>query len=141
MIALLAVGTFQLAACNRAASHAEHEAPAHVEHVEGTNVSRVTLTPKAMERIDLQTGQVQMAAVPRSSGERKVVPYAAVLYDADGSTWVYTVPEPNTFVRASITVDYIDGDLAVLNDGPPVGTNVVTVGGMELFGTEFEVGH
>lgn len=141
MVVFLAVGGLQLAGCNRATSHAEHEPPAHVEHVEGTEVSRVTLTPKAMERIDLQTGEVRMASVSRSSAARKVVPYAAVLYDADGATWVYTMPEPNTFVRAEVMVDYIEGNLAVLTDGPPAGTQVVTVGGMELFGTEFEVGH
>ena len=35
----------------------------------------------------------------------------------------------------------IDGDVAVLSSGPPVGTRIVTVGVAELFGTEFGVGH
>lgn len=130
-----------LAACNHEASHSQHEAPAHVEHIEGTNVSKVMLTDKAMERIDVQVSTVREQMMARSRAMRKVVPYAAVLYDADGSTWVYTRTESNTFVRAAITVDYIDGDVAVLSEGPPLGTEVVTVGGMELFGTEFEVGH
>jgi hypothetical protein len=76
-----------------------------------------------------------------NSGERrKVVPYAAVLYDTRGDTWVYTNPEPLVFVRHRVSVDYIEGDLAVLSDGPPSGTPVVTVGAAELFGIEFEIG-
>lgn len=67
---------------------------------------------------------------------RKVVPYAAVLYGVNGETWVYTNPEPLVFVRSPITIDYIEGDLAVLSEGPEVGTAVVTLGAAELFGTE-----
>jgi hypothetical protein len=67
---------------------------------------------------------------------RKVVPYAAVLYGVNGETWVYTNPEPLVFVRSPITIDYIDGDLAILSEGPEAGTAVVTVGAAELFGTE-----
>jgi hypothetical protein len=75
-----------------------------------------------------------------SGMKRKLVPHAAVLYDPKGNTWVYTNPEPLVFVRHPISVDYIDGDLAVLSDGPPPGAKVVTVGVAELFGTEFEIG-
>lgn len=67
---------------------------------------------------------------------RKIIPYAAVLYGVHGETWVYTNPEPLVFIRTAITVDYIEGDLAILLEGPEVGTPVVTVGAAELFGTE-----
>jgi len=130
-----------LGACNRATHHSEHESPAHVEHIEGSELSRLTLTPKALERLDIQSAFVQEARVTRSASPRKVVPYAAVLYDANGRTWVYTRPEPQSFLRHEIVVDYIEGDMAVLSEGPPIGTEVVTVGGAELFGAEFEVGH
>lgn len=70
----------------------------------------------------------------------KVVPYAAVIYGVHGETWVYTNPEPLVYVRAPVTVEYIEGDLAVLLEGPPVGTAVVTAGGAELFGAESGVG-
>ena len=76
-------------------------------------------------------------AEPRVS---RVVPYAAVLYDAKGDTWVYTNPNPLTFVRHAIHIDYIEGDLAVLSDGPASGTAVVMVGAAELFGTETGIG-
>jgi hypothetical protein len=92
-----------------------------------------------MERLDVQTAMVREAQV--SGSQRKVVPYAAVIYDVNGGTWVYTSPEPRMFVRDEIEIDYIDGDIAVLSHGPPVGTAVVTVGVAELLGTEFEIGH
>jgi hypothetical protein len=115
--------------------------PAHVEHVEGSEISKITLTEKAMERLAIATAPVQEAIVKRAASPRRVVPYAAVLYDAHGDTWVYTSPETRTFLRHPIGVEYIEGDLAVLTDGPPTGTPVVTVGAAELFGAEFEIGH
>jgi hypothetical protein len=76
-------------------------------------------------------------ALTTNAAQYKIVPYQAVIYDVDGGTWVY-VKEPNAlaFVRQSVTIDYIEGDLAFLVDGPPAGTEVVTVGGAELYGTE-----
>jgi hypothetical protein len=59
----------------------------------------------------------------------------------NGETWTYTSPEPLTFVRAPITVEAIDADLAYLSAGPAPGTEVVTVGAAELFGVESGVGH
>jgi hypothetical protein len=70
----------------------------------------------------------------------KVIPYAAVIYDLTGDTWVYTSPEPLTFVRQPISVDYIEGDMAVLVDGPDAGTLVATVGVAELYGADTGVG-
>jgi hypothetical protein len=65
------------------------------------------------------------------------IPYDALIYDVEGGTWVY-VKEHNalTFVREHVTVDHIQGDLAFLKEGPPPGTEVVTVGGAELYGAE-----
>jgi hypothetical protein len=155
MTAVLVMAGAPVAACHRSPDTPIKIKPAHVEHIEGTKLSRVTLTAKAAERLDIQMALVDEAQVARSvspasvreaqlppSGSRRmVVPYAAVLYDAHGDTWVYTNPEPLVFVRHRITIDYITGDFAVLSDGPPVGTRVVTVGGAELFGAEFEIGH
>jgi hypothetical protein len=98
----------------------------------------VILTEQAAKRLGIQTAPVQDAKVRGKL--QKVVPYAAVYYDLNGKTWVYTNPDPLTFVRASINVDSIDGDLAVLSEGPPTGTKVVIVGAPELYGTEFGVG-
>jgi hypothetical protein len=76
-----------------------------------------------------------------SSGEpQKIVPYAAVLYDLHGDAWVYTSLGPRAFVRAPIVVDYIEGDVAVLSEGPPADTEVVTDGASELYGAETGIG-
>jgi hypothetical protein len=94
----------------------------------------VTLTAQAAKRLGVET-----AAVRRRGARRSVVPYDAVLYSADGATFTYTSPKPRVYVRAPITVVRIDDDTAVLSSGPPVGTEVVTVGSQELYGSEYEV--
>lgn len=129
-------------ACRDSSTHQMIQ-PAHVEHIEGTELSRVTLTARAAERLDIQTDQVREMEVTRSgeTAKRTVVPYASVLYDPQGETWVYTSPEHLVFVRQHVDIDYIEGDTAILSDGPPLGTTVVTVGVAELYGTEFEMGH
>ena len=75
-----------------------------------------------------------------SGSQSRVVPYAAVIYGLHGETWVYTNPEPLVFVRVPIVIDYIEGDFAVLAEGPAADTLVVTVGASELFGAESGVG-
>jgi hypothetical protein len=69
------------------------------------------------------------------------VPYSAIIYDVHGDIGVYTSPEPLVFVRHGVTIDHIDQEMAVLEDGPDVGTLIVTVGAAELLGTESGVGH
>jgi hypothetical protein len=132
VLAILAVALL-LSACGGKADQAG-EAPAVVEQVGGTNVNRVTLTPKAAERLDIQTAAV------RSDGkraDRTVIPYSAVLYDANGDTWTYINPRPLVFVRRDISVDRIEGNSAVLSAGPPVGMAVVIVGADEIWGVEY----
>jgi len=131
----------QTAACQRHQVKHEAEQPAEVEEVAGSDVKRVTLTARAVERIDLKTDSVREERVARSGSLRKMVPYSALIYDPQGQTWVYTSPEPRSFVRQRVVVDYIEGDVAVLNEGPPAGTPVASVGVAELYGTEFGIGH
>jgi hypothetical protein len=91
----------------------------------------------------LQAGQnvgVRLAQ-PGSKTPKKVVPYSAILYDLTGDTWVYTNPEPSVFVRERVDIERIDEDLAVLNTGPAVGTQVVTIGAAELYGAESRAGN
>ena len=71
-----------------------------------------------------------------SDEKRKVVPYGAIYYDAKGAPWVYVNPEPLGFERKRIHIERVVGDLAVLSEGPPVGTAVVTVGAAMLYGVE-----
>ena len=114
--------------------------PAKVESIPGSNFKRVTLTAKAASRLGIQTVPVREEKVVRSGRVQKVIPYASIIYGLHGETWTYTNPEPLVFVRNSITIDYIDADLAVLTEGPPPETLVVTVGVAELYGTETGVG-
>jgi membrane fusion protein, multidrug efflux system len=237
LVGALLIAALQLVACGQAStSTTAHNQPAKVEHIEGSELSRVVLTQEAAKRLDIQTatvseeqrarkrivggeivslpsagvmvrvplGESDLKTVDRSQtasilplavddkttgvsaelvekpavkdpkdastalyyaidntggslapGQRvrvelalmgsgkpqKVVPYSSVIYDLNGVTWTYTSPEALTFVRHPISVDYIEGDVAVLTDGPSSGTTIVVVGGAELFGTEFGVGH
>jgi multidrug efflux pump subunit AcrA (membrane-fusion protein) len=77
----------------------------------------------------------------KSRARSLVVPTTAVLYDIHGGAWVYQQMEPHVYARRRVAVDYVDGDLAVLATGPEPGSFVVTDGAVELFGTEFGVGH
>lgn len=127
-----------LASCGAQTEESAGSPPARVEPVAGTQFSRVILTEQAVKRLGIETTPVRNAQV--RGKQAKVVPYAAIYYDLKGVTWVYTNPEPLTYIRAPITVESIEGDLAMLSDGPPAGALVVTIGSPELYGTEFGVG-
>ncbi len=127
-----------LASCGAQTEESTGTPPARVEPVAGADLSRVILTEQAAKRLGIETSPVRNAQV--KGKQSKVVPYAAVYYDLKGVTWVYTNPEPLIYIRAPITVESIEGDLATLSNGPPTGTLVVTIGSPELFGTEFGVG-
>lgn len=68
--------------------------------------------------------------------KQKVVPYSAIYYDGKGVPWVYVTAKPLVYERQRVAVERVAGDLAVLSEGPPVGTTVVSVGASMLFGTE-----
>ncbi len=139
-LVLVAAGALSLSACGEASSGydyetASHHEPAKLEPIKGTDVQRVIFDAVAAKRIGLQTAPILQ------NGEEKIMPYAALIYDAEGNAYAYTAPEPLTYVRKEIEVDRVDGDSVVLSDSPPAGTKVVTVGAAEVYGTEFEVAH
>jgi hypothetical protein len=111
-------------------------APARVEATADAKIKKITLTPKAAERLGILIDEVR--ADP--SG-RLIVPYASVLYDLSGKAWVYISAEPLSFVRGPVEIDTIKGDNVYLTDGPPVGTKVLAAGVPQVFGTEVKVGH
>jgi hypothetical protein len=111
------------------------EQPYTLEPVEGEEeLFRVILLESAVERLGIETAPVKV------SGSKLVVPYDAVYLDAHGDFWVYTNPEPLEFVRAPIKIGRETSTQAFLTEGPPAGTEVVTVGVPELYGTETEFG-
>jgi hypothetical protein len=138
-VVVLLIAGLQLAACGQTQSaSANKPKPAVVEPSGVAGINRVVLTEKAAQRIDIQTAQVREEAV--NGAQRKVIPYAAVVYGLKGETWTYTNPAPLTFVRQPITIDYIEGDMAFLSDGPAAGTAVATVGVAELYGADTGIG-
>lgn len=114
----------------------EHYSPAKITPVKGgpEGLVTVTLTREGADRIDLATGVVTQ----RAGG--KAIPYAALLYEKDGSAFVYTNPSGLTYVRAPIEVDRVAGDRVLLREGPKVGTRVVTTGAPQVHGAELEYG-
>ena len=123
---LMMVATLALAACGPKTTTTEKINPSSLEPIDGSELQRVILTEKAAERIGVET-------VPASE---MTVPYAAVIYDTEGNTWVYTNPEPLTFVRAPIVIDRIEGDQAFLAEKLETSAPIVTVGVIEIYGTE-----
>lgn len=71
-----------------------------------------------------------------AEGARKVVPYSALYYDARGNVWVYVTPRPLAYQRQRVAVEQVNGDFAVLSEGPATGTEVVSTGASLLYGTE-----
>ncbi|MCA9124115.1 MAG: efflux RND transporter periplasmic adaptor subunit [Planctomycetaceae bacterium] len=91
---------------------------------------------------DLYPGQRLAVTLPlHNRTQSLVVPFRAVLYDIHGGAWVYEQIDEHVYARRRVSVDYVDGEEAILETGPDPGTKVVTDGAVELFGTEFEVGH
>lgn len=137
---VLIAGVASLSACGEASSGydyetASHHEPAKLEPIKGTDVHRVIVDPEGVERAGIQTAPI------RQNGQGMVMPYSAVIFDAEGHTYTYTSPEPRTYVRQKIVIDRVEGDSVMLFDGPPAGTEVVTVGAAFVYGTEFEVAH
>lgn len=126
MLFLFIFAMLLLSACGANAPKTEKITPAKLEPIEGTDLSRVILTEKAAKRIGLETAL--------ASGNS--VPYAAIIYDTEGNTWVYTSLTPLTFVREPIVIDHIEGDTVILAESLDSELSVVTVGVAELYGTE-----
>ena len=143
LAAALALGCLSGSACAAASKFnneaANDEGPAKVEPIKGSDVARITLTPRAAQRLGVATAPVRLASSAPGGPLRPVIPYAALLYDAQGNAFAFTSPQPRVFIRRPITVDYIRNGRAVLKSGPPPGTPVVTVGSAELLGTEYGV--
>jgi hypothetical protein len=121
-----------LSACAPTVAAEEEIKPVTLKPITGTDLNRLTLTADAAKRLDVQTAEV---------GEvdgKMVVPYASILYEANGNTWVYVNVSPLVYERQAIVIDSINGDEAILSKGPDSGSTVVTVGAAELYGSESE---
>lgn len=106
--------------------------------IKGDSINLVSITERAAERIGVQVSQVQEREI--DGLQRLVVPYGAIIYGTDGTTWVYVNPEPLTYARVEVTVDFIEGDIAVLSSGPEPGTPIAMTAVAELYGIDTGVG-
>jgi hypothetical protein len=127
-----------LAACGQETTQAGGEAAIEVEEIAGSDLSTLTLSEHAAQRLAVATAAVEEKTV--DGARHLVVPHSAVIWDSSGQAWAYTVVDTRAYVRAPLTVMRVDGDTAVLDDGPEAGTEVVTVGAPELWGAETGVG-
>jgi hypothetical protein len=141
MLGLLVLAAVSLTGCAKTTTvAAKKKEPYKSEKITGSDLSRITLEERAAKRIGVKTEPVK--ELVRFGGEtnRRTIPIGALIYDAKGGAWAYTNPEGLVFVRQAITVDYAEGDIVVLRDGPSAGTAVVTEGAAQLTGIEFGVG-
>jgi hypothetical protein len=131
-----------IAGCGTAAefnSEAASDAgPSRLEQVKGSDMPRVILTAQAARRIGIRTVPVR-AAVARDQRNPAVIPYAAIVYDAEGHAFAYTSPRHLTYVRRPLRVVRTEGPFAIVTKAPPAGTPVVIVGAQELLGVEYGV--
>jgi hypothetical protein len=129
----LVAAALAVAGCGGSSPPSEAEAAITIQE-QDNGLSVLTLSENAARRLGVATAQVE------DQGAQKMVPYAAVIYDAQGATWTYAVAGTLTYQRAPITIQEIAGDQAILSDGPDAGTEVVVVGAAELYGAETGVG-
>ena len=134
---LAVVAALSLSACKEIEEEsAEGYQPSKLEAVKGggeDDLQRITFTKEGADRVHLKTDEV------RRAGNKKVIPYEALIYNDEAKTFVYTSPKPREFLHAEVTVDRIEGNRVLLSDGPPAGTKIVTVGATEVYGTEIEM--
>ena len=141
LIAAVAAG-LGVSGCGNA-THFDNEAasdagPSRLVRVKGSDRPEVVLSAQAARRIGIETSRVRTAAT-HALRDPSVIPYAAIVYDAEGHAFAYTIPRPLTFVRTPIRVVRSVGPVAVVTGGPRPGSRVVTVGAQELLGVEYGV--
>jgi hypothetical protein len=135
VMAVMAVGWHLATPLARADSPAAPipETQVTIKHL-GFGLSQITLPQKAASRLDIRTAEIR-----EDPSGKKIAPFSSIIYDLDGDAWVYKVTEPLTYVREAVVIEQIRREYAYLKEGPPAGTQVVTVGVPELYGTEIGV--
>jgi hypothetical protein len=136
-VAGLVIGAAAILAGCATATPAETPS-AVIKPVADSPIPELQLTEQAVQRLGIVTQPVRPMAMA-GQPVHEVIPYSAVVYDTDGSTWTYVNIAARTYERKPITVTAVDGQTALLSAGPAVGTAVVTVGAAELLGTEYNI--
>lgn len=102
-----------------------------------SGINIVALTPQASDRLRMETAPVTVAD---GGGDMFAVPYAALIYDTNGGTWVYQQTDSLTYQRVEVVVDHIEADTVFLTEAPDEGTPVAVTSVAELYGTDTGVG-
>jgi hypothetical protein len=131
--ALVITAVTGLAACSYPAG-GRHVPAARIERVGRDQAPSVVLSPAGAQRLGLQ------AATARPAGSLTVIPYAALLYQPNGQTVVYTGTGPLTYTRQPIVVSKIVDNQVYLSRGLAPGRRVITAGAEELLGVQDGVG-
>ncbi|HET7476241.1 MAG TPA: hypothetical protein VFJ97_09515 [Dermatophilaceae bacterium] len=123
-----------LCGCSIPTAGEEEEATVQLQPV-ADGLQQVTLTEEGVAKIGIDTAKVR----PAAGAGRVTMPYSALVYSSDGTTWAYTVTADRSYLRAAVTIESVAGDTMTLSEGPAVGTDVVVVGAPELLGAEAEI--
>jgi hypothetical protein len=136
-VAALAMITLGTSGCSDAkgSNVTNSETAVTVESAGEDQPARITVSERAEQRLGIRTEPVRPIS-GQSNGATEVIPYSAVVYDADGKSWAFSAPSPRTYIRVPIGISSITGKAVQLRSGPPVGTQVVVVGAPELVGAE-----
>jgi hypothetical protein len=136
-VAALAMISLGASGCSDAGASSEthSETAVTVESTGADQPARITVSERAEQRLGIHTEPVRPIS-DQSNGATEVIPYSAVIYDADGRSWAFSAPAPRTYIRVPIEISSITMKTVQLRTGPPVGTQVVVVGAPELVGAE-----
>lgn len=93
----------------------------------------IQFTKLGASRVGLATSPVT------GTPEERVAPYAALLYEPDGSTFVYTSPKVRTYRYTPIKVSRIVGNRIYFTGGPKPGDRVVTSGLPQVYGADIQL--
>lgn len=132
---LLVAGGLAASGCGEGTTHgagapSAAEEPATLQKAADGGPGIVVLSEKAQQRLEIRTTAVAGA------GGSLSVPYGAVVYEPDGSSWAFVETKERTYQRAPLTIAGISGDQVTVSSGPPAGTPVVSQGAAELVGVE-----
>jgi hypothetical protein len=92
--------------------------------------ARLLLTDDSVRRLGIDTSPVE-----GEPGDL-TIPYGALVYAPDGTSWAFVQLQPGVYQRAPVTVATVVDDVVRLTNGPAPGTQVVSVASAELIGVE-----
>ena len=132
-IVVVPLAAVVLAACGGSVSdeYVIEEQPYTLEPVEGQDVLRVILEESAVERLGIETASVEERGA--KLGRCRSTRCSSTPTEISGCTRIRS-PSCSSGLRSRSTHETVTE--ATLSDGPPAGTEVVTVGIPELYGTE-----